>query len=117
MADAPGVGWVRGNLAATETILTQLNEVRNEVERLRSENQKLIDDAKPKIDDIAGLDESFRIKFSYYSRSSKERYDSQIDLSWSQKFTIIGPAFLVRRHQRKLTALWTPILPNFPGSR
>ena len=32
MGDAPGVGWVRGNLAATETILTQLNEVRNEVE-------------------------------------------------------------------------------------
>jgi hypothetical protein len=93
MGDAPGVGWVRGNLAATETILTQLNEVRNEVERLRSENQKLIDDAKPRIDDIAGLDENFRIKFSYYSKSNKQRYDSHIDLSWSQIFTIIGPAF------------------------
>ncbi len=102
MGDAPGVGWVRGNLAATETILTQLNEVRNEVERLRSENQKLIDDAKPKIDDIAGLDESFRIKFSYYSRSSKERYDLQIDLSWSQIFAIIGPAFFSPSSPKKI---------------
>jgi hypothetical protein len=115
MGDAPGVGWVRGNLVATEAILTQLNEVRNEVERLHLENQTLIDATQPKIDDIAGLDEIFQINFSYYSTSSKKRHDSYIDLSWSKIFTIIGPAFFSPSSSDKVEHALNAHIAKFAG--
>lgn len=93
IGDVPGVGWVRGNFVATDTILAQLNEVRNEVERLRLENRRIKDDIKPKIENIAGLHEDFEISFSYFSNASGRRQESQISLSWSTIFGIIGPAF------------------------
>ena len=91
--DTPRVGWVRANVAATQTILAQLNDIRNEAEELRLENGKLKRELKPKVRNLASLEEAYKIKFTYYSRTSKQRYDGDIDLTWSAIFQIFGPSF------------------------
>jgi hypothetical protein len=35
IGETPGIGWVRGNIAAAGDILAQINDFRTEVERLR----------------------------------------------------------------------------------
>jgi hypothetical protein len=53
IADMPGVGWVRGNAAASDEVLAKLNAVRNEVEQLRQENLELISQLNPTIKNLA----------------------------------------------------------------
>ena len=102
MASTPRTGWVRGNAAAAESILAQLNEIRNEAEKLRIENHKLKNDLVPKVRDLASLDEVFTIEFTHYSRSSKQRYPGEITLAWAAIFQIIGPSFFSPATQAKL---------------
>lgn len=104
IGEVPGVGWVRGNHVANDTILAQLNEVRNEVDKLRLENKRIKDDLKPKIEDIAGLHEDFEISFSYFSEATRRRPKSQINLTWSTIFGIIGPAFFSSEPPSKIGA-------------
>jgi len=43
LGEMPGKGWIRGDVAASEELLTQINNLRNLVDQLRSENATLTD--------------------------------------------------------------------------
>ena len=61
----PAVGWVRGNMPASEAILGEVNELRKENEKLRQEVSTLTAAARPIVDDMAGLDDSFTFEGKY----------------------------------------------------
>lgn len=100
--EAPGIGWVRTNTAASETILFQINDVRNEVDRLRLENRNLKDELKPDVKNIAALSDIYEIEYSFVNRGSQGRYKGKKHLSWAEILQIVGPSFFSPSQQLKI---------------
>lgn len=90
----PGLGWIRGNRAASEDLLNEINNLRKSNEELRA----AVAAARPiiKVPHLAGLDEIFTIhykyKFTYRDDSPKS---SELKLSWRDILKIVGPDFRV----------------------
>jgi hypothetical protein len=61
----PGVGWIRGNSAASNEILQEINRLRKENDELKTAVSK-VSGAAPEINDLADLDQSCKIVGSYY---------------------------------------------------
>ncbi len=92
----PAIGWVRGNTVANETILSQINAVRDENDRLKAKVANMTAKAVYEVPGIASLDDSFSIRYSYtefYNRESRTHFNHAI-LSWKQIFAIVSPDLL-----------------------
>lgn len=74
MRQVPGVGWIRGNAAASEELLNQINNLRNEndmlVKELRQYKNKVV-----KIEGIAGLNDGIIIRYSGIGRKKIQLMD------------------------------------------
>ena len=72
--------------------MSQLNDFRTEVERLRLENDDLKSQITPKVDNIATIEDVFQIRYTYQDDG---RYKSNgiFIKSWAELFKIIGPSF------------------------
>jgi Domain of unknown function (DUF4062) len=92
IGEMPGIGWVRGNTAASEDILAQLNDFRNEVERLRAENRLLKEEMRPRVENIAPLDDEYKMGYSFYDNNNR-KYHRTESLSWAAIWKLIGPSF------------------------
>src|SRR5947208_3035709 len=91
----PGTGWIRGNAAASEDLLAQLNSLRNRLDVLVAENKDLKERLKPRLDGIAGLNETFRIRYSY-KWAYRDTYQDATDvvlITWAEIFAACGPRF------------------------
>jgi hypothetical protein len=93
--DMPGAGWIRGDAAASEELLAQNNNLRNLVDTLRSENEELRERTKPRLDGIAGLNETFQIRFNHQITSGGIDRDrvGTANLTWAEIFAACGPSF------------------------
>jgi hypothetical protein len=91
----PAIGWIRANKASQEEVLGEINELRKENERLRQEAERYQSDAKPRLENLAGLDETFRIELSYteYGLDLQTLLlrSSVVQISWREMFALISP--------------------------
>ena len=55
----PAVGWIRGDTVTNESLLAQINDVRNENDRLKSDLSEAAKRAAKKFDDLAPMDAEF----------------------------------------------------------
>jgi len=93
--EMPGIGWIRGNVAASEELLAQINNLRNQIDQLRTENESLRERTKPRLDGIAGLNEAFQIRYSYKWQERSGGYvdgNHMVVLTWSEIFAACGPS-------------------------
>lgn len=92
----PAVGWVRGDAVASQDVLMQINELRIENDRVNKENRTLRASLTPKIEGLASLDDSIKIRYTYTSHyrggSSTEKGDRT--LTWKDVFKAIGPRLM-----------------------
>lgn len=91
--DFPQVGWIRGDNAASDVILEQSNKALQENAELRDRLAKFQAENRVKVDDIAGLDDSFTIRLttSFYTRNHGTSYtDRTLELTWRQIFTAVA---------------------------
>jgi hypothetical protein len=97
--ELPGVGWIRANAAASEDILSQINDLRIQNEELKATNNRLKDELTPKFTDLASLDSNFLVHYQYSQFVNREtkHYKSSLTMTWRTIFTAIGPQ-LVRAH-------------------
>lgn len=93
MTDAPGTGWARGDIVANEDVLAQLNEFRNETERLTKENEQLRNEMRPKIADIAKLNELFPLRYDEWDANKRYRTPKIVQVTWREVFKTIGPSY------------------------
>jgi Domain of unknown function (DUF4062) len=96
-----GIGWIRGNLAASSDILNEINDLRKQKEILNEELNKLRAGALPYVDNIAGLDESITLRFSCGGITSK-KYDKTVTFSWGQLFLLIGPSLVAPKREMEI---------------
>lgn len=92
IGEKPGVGWVRGDIAASEEYLVKLIRAQEEIALLKSKIWTLKNEMIPRVDNLASLEDKFPVRFSYLSSNGK-RYATR-ELPWRAIFAIIGPSFI-----------------------
>jgi hypothetical protein len=94
--DFPAEGWVRGSTVAGGEILAQINKLRNENDKLKSEQSELKRALSPQIEDIATLDDIFSVRYHYstYPNGRARKHEEESNLSWKQIFVAVGPSFM-----------------------
>ena len=87
--DFPQVGWIRGDNAASDTVLEQSNKALQENAELRAEISRLRKTEAPRFDDIADFDSLFEFRYQtryHDSRGSVKYTDRTASLTWKQIF-------------------------------
>jgi hypothetical protein len=85
----PAVGWVRGDSAGNERLLTELNEVRKENAALRQTIAELPRQEEVSIADLAGLDDAYDFTGTVF-RNGQER-TWRVTLKWKEVFALVAP--------------------------
>jgi hypothetical protein len=88
--DSPGVGWIRGNAAASEDVLAEIHNLRNENDKLRLDNSRLLSQLTPRVAGLAGLEEQFKVRYEY--SDGGKTYSSDAQPTWAEIFTAVGPS-------------------------
>jgi hypothetical protein len=92
-SESPGVGWIRGNAAASEDILAEINRLRIENDSLKADKLNLSKQLKPDLNNIADFDDKFKFKYNYRDDSGARVrvYEREVTLSWKEIFSAVGP--------------------------
>src|SRR5258707_3193361 len=77
----PAVGWVRGNRAASEDVLAEINELRKENGQLQKTVAELSGASQYDIPDLAGLDDAMALHGNYYDTSWLSRRNWSVTLN------------------------------------
>jgi len=88
--DFPAVGWIRGDAVASETLLTQINGLRNQNDELKVALEKLKQAEKPIFDDIADFDSSFPLRIETYNPNGDDHKQKR-EMTWRTIFRAVGP--------------------------
>ncbi|MBN7807271.1 DUF4062 domain-containing protein [Agrobacterium rosae] len=88
----PQVGWIRGNAAANDEVLEQSNKALQENVQLRQELADIKRKQQPVFDDLASLDDSFKVRFTYsYFNGRQTSYpDDSYMLTWRRIFVALA---------------------------
>ena len=90
----PATGWIRADTASNEQLLTELNDIRKENQQLRTQLAKASVQAKPVVEDLAGLDESITVSVRYYDSHYRDYRYKSVTATWADVFAIISPFLL-----------------------
>jgi hypothetical protein len=94
MGEYPAIGWMRADVAASEDLLAQINQLRQENDALRSK-------AAPEFegkDQLADIQSNFTIRYSHSVWNSHRKefqtlYDAVI-IEWKALFLLVAPQFI-----------------------
>jgi uncharacterized protein DUF4062 len=89
----PAVGWVRANKAASEDLLTEINELRKTNDQLQATVTELT--PRPKIENLAALEDKMELRGKYFRTSYNGWRFFEATLTWSEIFASIAP-YLIR---------------------
>lgn len=99
VTDMPGIGWVRGNVAASEDLLVRINNLHQAIEKLTAEKEELSAElakwTTPRVNGIAGLSEVFKVRYHFQKWEGTHYADfhGSSNLRWAQIFAAVGPQF------------------------
>lgn len=112
VADYPAVGWIRGNAAANEDVLQQLNNLRIENERISLENIDLKREVEPETTDFAKGSELHSLRFteSYRFNNTSRKREVILSLSWDEIFRAVGQSLDLTRPSNLISAYVTSYL-------
>lgn len=92
----PAVGWVRGNQAAANEVLSELNDVRKEKEKLERAVKALRDASAPKLENLAGLGERVTVSGTYWVDHYHPTWS--VTLTWGELFALVSPHLMANPH-------------------
>jgi hypothetical protein len=92
----PAVGWIRGDQASSEQVLSELTQVRRENSSLQEQLRELQAYAGSVPPDIAGLEEEVTLHGTYWARGTSRTWESTV--SWNDIFGYISPYLVQRPH-------------------
>lgn len=91
----PAIGWVRGNISASNELLEEVNE-------LRKKNQELLTSlaaanakqARPAIANMAGLDAKIKLAGKYQPQSAGQTFVWEREVTFEKIFALISPELI-----------------------
>ncbi|OPL11755.1 MAG: hypothetical protein AVO38_15610 [delta proteobacterium ML8_D] len=90
----PAVGWIRSDKGSNEQLLSEINELRKENEKLKESLASIVRSVEPQVDNIAALDEKVSVSVRHYDSYYKRYEYKQVQTSWAEIFYFIGPSLL-----------------------
>jgi hypothetical protein len=91
----PAVGWIRANHAASEEILSDINQLRKQNTELQNTVNEFGSQQTSAIEGIANIDSEFTISGSYIAgrsgSSSGTKYSFSSTITWRDLFALISP--------------------------
>jgi len=94
----PAIGWVRADQLANSEALSDLNELRKANESLTRRNNELstaINEMRPRISNLAGLDETITLSGTIQARNTYSNATVwSLKVTWGDLFAAIGPHIL-----------------------
>lgn len=90
----PAVGWVRANKAASEDLLSEINELRKLTARLQKELAEASGAARQEIPDLAGLDEEMLVHGTYHNTQQRRNCEWDARVTWRSIFGYVSPYLL-----------------------
>lgn len=102
VGENPRTGWVRGDAAASEDILNQLNDFRNQADVLRQKNDLLKKQLEPQLSDLVPLSNTLTIPFTYLDSTLMYDHKGQMEFSWLEIFKIVGPSLFAPQRTQKI---------------
>lgn len=99
----PREGWIRASAAASEEVLSQINDLRIKNELLQQENNTLRNQLSPAVGDMAPLDSQYDLKFTYRS-GYNQTVNSSIKMTWREIFVGVAPKLSVPQAPEYLAA-------------
>lgn len=93
----PATGWIRADKIDNTALLTKMNEFRDEVDRLRAENDRLKQSVPSgPIEGIAGANDSVSVPIRFSLNSWKDSTTPFIDYTttWGELFSVISESLL-----------------------
>ena len=102
----PAVGWIRARNIASDELLSDLNDVRKENDRLRAKLMHLEDQAPSESLNLARLDEPFEFQVTWYvsGKYAKRHYES-LTATWSDIFAILAPSLVEHPNDAKANGI------------
>jgi hypothetical protein len=88
----PAIGWIRADRASSEELLIEVNELRKEYDKLKTQIAQYERSTTVDIPDIASLDDFFRLEGINYT--TIPNIDWSIDIQWREIFGLIAPFLL-----------------------
>lgn len=95
VSEYPAVGWIRGNAAASEELLQQLNELRIENDSLKVENLRLTTNSSPIVENLASLNDTVAVRSSWWSYRNDQIMHKTQSLTWREILGAVGPELSV----------------------
>lgn len=87
----PAIGWIRGNAAASEDLLREINNLRVENQDLKQRNDKLKQSITPKLPNLASGDEIYNPRFTYNTSGPRpHKKECKIQFTWNEIFIAIA---------------------------
>jgi hypothetical protein len=90
----PAVGWVRADRTASEDVLLEINDLRKRNEQLQAKLSAALEDSRPQLEGLAGLDDKIPVKGSFYHEYYRSCRTWTASPTWRQVFGIISPYLL-----------------------
>lgn len=89
----PAIGWVRANQVSNEELLTELNQLRKENQKiLKGKSKIIIQPQTIEVEDLASLDTMFEIRGKCKISDQKDTEKAwSMQLSWKELFISIAP--------------------------
>jgi len=91
MRTYPAVDWVRADTVANETVLSEINELRKENDRLAALVEDFQRAREPLVSDIAGLEESFEVFGKHHHPRDLAMSNWAATTSWRAIFAALAP--------------------------
>lgn len=105
MRARPGIGWVRGNVPASSTLLIEVNDLRKQLELNAVEINNLRAEIKSsKIENLLPFSELFEVRL-VLSRYASPPQSVSYKLSWEMIFKIVGPSLIAPKNQYEMEKL------------
>jgi hypothetical protein len=98
MTTFPAVGWVRADRAANEDVLSDINKLRKENERLGAELTALSALRQP-IPDLADMNESFVFYGAYRDTNTTRMITKKVEHTWKELFAMLAPLLAGNPHE------------------
>jgi Domain of unknown function (DUF4062) len=93
----PAVGWTRANKAASEELLTEINDLRKRNASLRDQNNELQMElarfsSRPALENLAGLQDEFKL-YGTYTRKWNHQTNQHwnVTVTWAEIFAAVAP--------------------------
>lgn len=88
----PAVGWLRGDVVASDDLLHQINKLRNDKENLILEIEAMKALTQPEISDLARLNDMHSFEYTYKTRKDgiTQIHRQLFKTSWSEIFSVIA---------------------------